>query len=69
MFRDFIPEDERDDFIVAYHKRLTSPDISVQVAAAKIWTKWEMMTAQLVQNKDNILRGEDDKFSLVSISL
>ncbi|KAF3330346.1 proline iminopeptidase isoform X1 [Carex littledalei] len=64
MFRDFIPEDERDDFIVAYHKRLTSPDTSVQVAAAKIWTKWEMMTAQLVQNKDNILRGEDDKFSL-----
>jgi hypothetical protein len=31
MFRDFIPEEERDDYIVAYHKRLTSPDASVQV--------------------------------------
>ncbi|KAJ3688411.1 hypothetical protein LUZ61_017575 [Rhynchospora tenuis] len=64
MFRDFIPEEERDDFIVAYHKRLTSSDSNIQVAAAKIWTKWEMMTAQLIQNKDNITRGEDDKFSL-----
>ncbi|XP_072993979.1 proline iminopeptidase [Typha latifolia] len=63
-FRDFIPEDERDNFIVAYSKRLNSPDIGVQVQAAKIWTTWEMMTAHLIQNEENIKRGEDDNFSL-----
>ncbi|KAG0518779.1 hypothetical protein BDA96_09G206100 [Sorghum bicolor] len=63
-FRDFIPEDERNCFIDAYNKRLTSSDPIVQVEAAKRWTMWEMMTAHLIQNNDNIKRGEDDKFSL-----
>ncbi|XP_008793050.2 proline iminopeptidase [Phoenix dactylifera] len=63
-FRDFIPENERDNFIVAYHKRLNSDDNHIQVTAAKIWTTWEMMTAHLIQNEENIKRGEDDDFSL-----
>ncbi|AQK87578.1 Proline iminopeptidase [Zea mays] len=63
-FRDFIPEDERNCFVDAYNKRLTSSDPIVQVEAAKRWTMWEMMTAQLIQNNDNIKRGEDDEFSL-----
>ncbi|KAL5231198.1 hypothetical protein ABZP36_029974 [Zizania latifolia] len=63
-FRDFIPEDERNCFIAAYNKRLTSSDADVQAEAAKRWTMWEMMTAHLIQNNENIKRGEDDKFSL-----
>nr|BAK03239.1 predicted protein [Hordeum vulgare subsp. vulgare] len=63
-FRDFIPEDERNCFIAAYSKRLTSSDADVQIEAAKRWTMWEMMTAHLIQNHENIKRGEDDKFSL-----
>uniref|UniRef100_A0A0E0HGW0 Proline iminopeptidase n=1 Tax=Oryza nivara TaxID=4536 RepID=A0A0E0HGW0_ORYNI len=63
-FRDFIPEDERNCFIAAYSKRLTSSDADVQAEAAKRWTMWEMMTAHLIQNHENIKRGEDDKFSL-----
>jgi hypothetical protein len=31
LYRDFIPEDERDDFVKAYSKRLNSTDESVQV--------------------------------------
>ncbi|TVU20610.1 hypothetical protein EJB05_36825 [Eragrostis curvula] len=65
-FRDFIPEDERDCFITAYLKRLTSSDANVQIEAAKRWTMWEMMTAHLIQNLDNVKRGEDDKFSLAN---
>ncbi|KAG6489453.1 hypothetical protein ZIOFF_050722 [Zingiber officinale] len=30
-FRDFIPEEERDNFILAYNKRLNSDDLDVQV--------------------------------------
>jgi len=38
-----------------------------QLAAAKAWTTWEMMTAHLIPNEENIKRGDDDNFSLVSL--
>ncbi|PQP92336.1 proline iminopeptidase isoform X3 [Prunus yedoensis var. nudiflora] len=63
-FRDLIPENERGSFVDAYGKRLNSDDQEVQCAAARAWTMWEMMTAHLFPNNDNIKRGEDDKFSL-----
>jgi len=37
----------------------------VQVMAAKLWTTWELMTAHLIQNEENVKKGEDDSFSLV----
>ncbi|ETV75129.1 prolyl aminopeptidase [Aphanomyces astaci] len=46
-YRDAIPEDERHDFLTAYHKRLTSPDESVRLAAALAWTTWELSTSNL----------------------
>jgi proline iminopeptidase len=36
-----IPENERDDMIGAYHKRLTHPDRRVQAEAASAWSQWE----------------------------
>jgi proline iminopeptidase len=36
-----IPENERDNLVEAYRKRLTSDDKDVQLAAAKAWSKWE----------------------------
>ncbi|KAB1208302.1 Proline iminopeptidase [Morella rubra] len=33
-------------------------------AAARAWTKWEMMTAHLLPNEENIKKGDDDNFSL-----
>ncbi|XP_027112723.1 proline iminopeptidase-like [Coffea arabica] len=63
-FRDLIPDNERGCFIEAYHKRLNSDDKDIQNAAAKAWTKWEMMTAHLHPNEENIKKGDDDMFSL-----
>ncbi|KMZ64994.1 Prolyl aminopeptidase [Zostera marina] len=63
-FRDVIPENERDDFLTAYHKRLNSKDIAMQYKAARAWTTWELMTTYLIQNKEHIEKGEDDDFSL-----
>ncbi|KAG2293899.1 hypothetical protein Bca52824_040568 [Brassica carinata] len=63
-FRDLIPENERGSLVDAYHKRLNSDDLETQYAAARAWTKWEMMTAHLLPNDGNIQKAEDDKFSL-----
>ncbi|KAK4438036.1 Proline iminopeptidase [Sesamum alatum] len=63
-FRDLIPESERGCFVDAYHKRLNSNDKETQYAAARAWTKWEMMTAHLLPNEANIQRGDDDEFCL-----
>ncbi|XP_047983332.1 proline iminopeptidase [Salvia hispanica] len=63
-FRDLIPESERGCFVDAYHKRLDSSDKETQYAAARAWTKWEMMTAHLLPNEATAGRGEDDKFCL-----
>jgi proline iminopeptidase len=40
-FIDIIPEDEREDLIEAYRKRLTGSDEDEQLRAAKAWSKWE----------------------------
>ncbi|CAA6663024.1 unnamed protein product [Spirodela intermedia] len=58
-FKNFIPENERGSFIVAYNQRLKSEDPQIQ-----FWTTWELMTTHLVQNEDHIKRGDDDSFSL-----
>ncbi|WVY93681.1 hypothetical protein V8G54_032769 [Vigna mungo] len=38
--------------------------LTEEYAAARAWTKWEMMTAHLLPNEDNIKKGDDDYFSL-----
>ncbi len=42
-----IPEDERDDLIAAYHRRLMSGDLGRQTEFARIWARWEGSTATL----------------------
>lgn len=42
-----IPEDERDDMVAAYYRRLTSDNELQRMAAAKAWSKWEGRTSTL----------------------
>jgi hypothetical protein len=46
-----IPEDERHDLIVAYHKRLNSDDEMTRLTAAKAWSKWEYVAPHLVGSR------------------
>ena len=46
-FLEPIPADERGDMISAYHKRLTSPDRTIQARAAAAWSQWEGDTISL----------------------
>ncbi len=43
-----IPTEERQDMLSAYYKRLTSPDKSVQLEAARAWSIWEASTSKLL---------------------
>jgi len=42
-----IPEEERGDLLHAYHRRLTSDDPAVRLAAARAWSVWEGSTSCL----------------------
>ncbi|MCO5559481.1 hypothetical protein L7F22_013081 [Adiantum nelumboides] len=63
-YRDFIPEEERGDFVAAYSKRLKSNDPTIELRASKAWTKWEMATLFLLPNEESLKRSKDDNFSL-----
>lgn len=42
-----IPEDERDDLIGAYHRRLFSGDLQVETRFARSWASWENALASI----------------------
>jgi proline iminopeptidase len=49
-----IPAGERKDLISAYHKRLTSDDRSVRIAACRAWSIWEGFTSGMFQRMEEI---------------
>lgn len=59
-----IPEVERGDIISAYHRRLTSEDESVRLAAAQAWSIWEASTSFMLQDKEFIDSHQDAHFAL-----
>ncbi|MBV7267007.1 prolyl aminopeptidase [Erythrobacter sp. WH131] len=50
-FSGHVPENERDDLVTAYYKRLTSDDEPTRLAAAKEWSLWEGSVATLLPNE------------------
>jgi proline iminopeptidase len=63
-YRDAIPPDERDDYLSAYHKRLTGTDQRAALAAARAWSMWEASASFLHSNLDNIKKWGEDQFAL-----
>jgi len=59
-----IPESERSDLLTAYHRRLTSPDPGVRLAAARIWSGWEGRTSKLIPEEEFVGHFEEDEFAL-----
>ncbi|WP_439141698.1 prolyl aminopeptidase [Planktotalea sp.] len=49
-FVKLVPEDERDDFIGAYHRRLFSGDYQLETRFAKAWSSWENALASVYSN-------------------
>ncbi len=59
-----IPESERGDLVAAYHRRLTSDDPAVRLAAAKIWSGWEGATSKLLPDASFAGHYEENEFAL-----
>jgi len=59
-----IPEDERDDLIAAFHRRLTCDDEATRLAAARAWSVWEGATSFLRVDEDFVTGHEDAQFAL-----
>ena len=68
-YRNEIPEDERGDFMTAYHKRLTSDDKNTQLSAARAWSVWEGSTSKLFPDKGLMehWEGEEEALALARI--
>ena len=55
-----IPENERHDFVMAYHQRLTGTDEAAKIACARAWSQWEGATSSLLPNPSRVAEfGED----------
>lgn len=68
-YRDEIPEEERGDFMTAYHKRLTGDDEAARLSAAKAWSVWEGSTSKLYPSADLMehWEGSHEALSLARI--
>lgn len=47
LFESLIPEDEKDDLIAAYHRRLFSGDMMMETRFARAWANWENALASI----------------------
>ncbi len=64
---DVIPEEERDDLVRAYHRRLNGDDELMRMAAAKAWSLWEGRTATLMP-QENVIQHLSDPFTALSMA-
>ena len=56
-----IPPNERDNFVKAYYKRLTSKNNTIRIKAAKSWSLWEAGTSKLLPDKKSLHHFENPK--------
>jgi proline iminopeptidase len=64
-----IPDDERVDFVSAYHKRLTGDDETVKAACAKAWSQWEGALSSLLPNPERVIQFGNDYFAIAFASI
>lgn len=53
-FHGLIPDDERDDIIAAYHRRITGDDAALRDRALEAWARWEAETSSLYRDSDRV---------------
>ena len=64
QFAEFIPEEEREDLLGAYLRRLTDPDPSVHLPAARVWSGYEGSCSTLLPSPDTVASFAQDRTAL-----
>lgn len=59
-----VPAAERHDLVAAYYRRLTGPDLGVQLACAQAWSLWEGATSALRPDPATIAKSGSPAFAL-----
>ena len=57
-----IPEEERDDLLMAFHRRLTGSDKQARIEAARSWSRWEGETLSIKGPVTTPPRFNEDDF-------
>jgi proline iminopeptidase len=57
-----IPEEERDDLLMAFHRRLTGDDRQARIEAARAWSRWEGETLSIKGPLTTPPRFNEDDF-------
>lgn len=60
-YREFIPEEEREDLVRAYHRRLINPDPHIHMSAAGAFCKYDFIAATLIDKSQLTTQLADDK--------
>ena len=63
-FVGFLPENERHDILGAYLRRLTDPDPSVHLAAARAWSIYEGSCSTLLPSPETVVSFAQDRSAL-----
>ena len=63
-FVGFLPEDERGDILGAYLRRLTHPDQSVHLPAARAWSVYEGSCSTLMPSPETVTSFAQDRTAL-----
>ena len=63
-FSGFIPEPERNDLLSAYHSRLTDPDSTTHMPAARSWSVYEGSCSTLLPNPALVADFASDRVAL-----
>ena len=59
-----IPEEERDDLVAAYARRLNAPDRKTRLEAARAWSVWEGSTVTLLPDPSLREHHADEDYAL-----
>ncbi|MFH5926757.1 prolyl aminopeptidase [Roseomonas xinghualingensis] len=63
-FAEHVTPEERDDLLGAYLRRLTNPDPSVHMAAARAWSNYEGLCSTLMPSPETVASFAQDRSAL-----
>ncbi len=63
-FAEFLPPAERSDLLANYYRRLTDPDPTIHLPAARAWSRYEGACSTLLPSPDTVQAFGEDRMAL-----